>query len=258
MNIKAVFFDIDGTLVSFKNHKMPASTKEALWQLHNNGIKIFIATGRFKDGLEVLGDIPFDGYITLNGQYCYTNKEVVYENFIEKEDLASLLEVLDEQPFPCGFTMKTGKIYNYKDKRVAEIHSITHNDDQPTGDLSRVLDEKVYQLMCFVSKQEEEKLLEKMPHCTSARWHPLFTDVTPLGGTKQLGIDKFLSYYNIDRQETMAFGDGGNDLQMLNHVAHGIAMGNGEERLKQIAEYVCDDVDHDGIVETLRHYELIK
>ena len=116
MNIKAVFFDIDGTLVSFKNHKMPASTKEALWQLHNNGIKIFIATGRFKDGLEVLGDIPFDGYITLNGQYCYTNKEVVYENFIEKEDLASLLEVLDEQPFPCGFTMKTGKIYNYKDK----------------------------------------------------------------------------------------------------------------------------------------------
>ena len=66
MNIKAVFFDIDGTLVSFKNHKMPASTKEALWQLHNNGIKIFIATGRFKDGLEVLGDIPFDGYITLN------------------------------------------------------------------------------------------------------------------------------------------------------------------------------------------------
>lgn len=88
--------------------------------------------------------------------------------------------------------------------------------------------------------------------------HPLFTDVTPLGGTKQLGIDKFLSYYNIDRQETMAFGDGGNDLQMLNNVAHGIAMGNGEEQLKQIAEYVCDDVDHDGIVETLRHYELIK
>jgi hydroxymethylpyrimidine pyrophosphatase-like HAD family hydrolase len=45
---------------------------------------------------------------------------------------------------------------------------------------------------------------------------------------------------------------------MLNHVAHGIAMGNGEEQLKQIAEYVCDDVDHDGIVKALRHYELIK
>ena len=257
MNIKAIFFDIDGTLVSFKTHTMPSSTRKALYELHKKGIKIFIATGRYKDGLDVLGDIPFDGYITLNGQYCYTNQEVIYENTIQKEDLATLLKVLDDSPFPCGFTMKNGKVYNYKDERVAQIHEITHNDDQPTGDLSQVIDEKVYQVMCFVSNKEEDLLLKQMPHCTSARWHPLFTDISPLGGTKLRGIDQFLSYYHIDINETMAFGDGGNDLEMIKHVAHGVAMGNGEEELKQVAEYVTSDVDEDGIVKALKHYELI-
>ena len=63
--VKAIFFDIDGTLVSFKNHQIPKSTFDALYKLKEKGIKLFIATGRGKDGLDVLNDFPFDGYITL-------------------------------------------------------------------------------------------------------------------------------------------------------------------------------------------------
>ena len=96
-----------------------------------------------------------------------------------------------------------------------------------------------------------------MPHCTSARWHPLFTDISPLGGTKQNGIDQFLQHYNIDLSETMAFGDGGNDIQMLEHVAIAIAMGNANDEVKNIADYVTDDVEHDGIMKALQHFQLI-
>ena len=64
--IKAIFFDIDGTLVSFKTHTIPQSTQNALKQLREKGIKIFIATGRPKVlMLEAVGDFPFDGYSTL-------------------------------------------------------------------------------------------------------------------------------------------------------------------------------------------------
>ena len=59
--VKAIFFDIDGTLVSFKNHQIPKSTFDALYKLKEKGIKLFIATGRGKDGLDVLNDFPFDG-----------------------------------------------------------------------------------------------------------------------------------------------------------------------------------------------------
>ena len=65
--IKAIFFDIDGTLASFKTHQIPLQTFVALKKLQEKGIKLFIATGRGKDGLFVLNDFPFDGYITLNG-----------------------------------------------------------------------------------------------------------------------------------------------------------------------------------------------
>jgi len=255
--VKAIFFDIDGTLVSFHTHQIPDSTFEALNKLQENGIKIFIATGRGKDGLFVLKDFKFDGYITLNGQYCYTNDKVIYENTIDKNDLKHLLHYLEDYPFPCGFTEENTKYFNMRDERVDKIHAITHNDDHPAGDCSQVIHHKVYQCMCFVNEDEEKQLLKVMPHCISARWHPLFCDVSPIGGTKQNSIDQFLKYYNIDLSETMAFGDGGNDKEMLEHVAISVAMGNANEELKEIADYVSDDVDHDGIVKALQHYNLI-
>jgi hypothetical protein len=255
--IKAIFFDIDGTLVSFQTHKVYPSTIQALKQLKNKGIKIFIATGRGKDGLGVLDDIEFDGYITLNGQYCYTHDKLIYENTIKKEELEILLDEIHKDPFPCGFTLEHTKIFNYRDERVDFIHSITHNDNHPAGDCSNIINEKVYQCMCFIEENKEKELLKKLKNCTSARWHPSFTDISPLGGTKQRGIDELLRYYQIDLSETMAFGDGGNDKQMLEHVAYSIAMGNGNDDIKKIADYVTDDVDHDGIVKALKHYHLI-
>lgn len=255
--IKAIFFDIDGTLVSFQTHQIPSSTLKALKQLKQNGIKIFIATGRGKDGLDVIKDIPFDGYITLNGQYCYNEEELIYENTIQPTDLQALLDYLKKEPFPCGFTEENTKYFNMRDERVDEIHSITHNDDHPAGDCSQVIHHKVYQCMCFVDEQKEKELLQIMPHCTSARWHPLFCDISPQGGTKQNGIDQFLKYYHLDLAETMAFGDGGNDIQMLKHVNRSVAMGNANDEVKNIADYVTDSVDDNGIEKALKHFKLI-
>ena len=257
MAIKAIFFDIDGTLVSFKTHEMPDETRQALHLLQENGIKIFIATGRGPDCLKVLDGIDFDGYITLNGQLCYTKDQVIYENFIKKEELEILLDELKKHPFPCGFVTKEGKVFNYRDERCDEINAITHNDDQPAGDVSHIADEKVYQCMCYISEEEEKELLSKMKNCTSGRWHPLFTDVSPIGGTKLNGIDQFLKYYGFSLDETMAFGDGGNDMAMLKHVGVSVCMGNGNEEVKEIASYVTDSVDEDGIVNALKHFNLI-
>lgn len=111
--------------------------------------------------------------------------------------------------------------------------------------------------MCFVDKNEEKEILSHMPHCISARWHPTFCDISPIGGTKQLGIDKFLEYYGLDLKDTMAFGDGGNDMQMLQHVSLAVAMGNAGDELKSIADFVTKGVDDEGIAYALKHYGLI-
>ena len=91
-----------------------------------------------------------------------------------------------------------------------------------------------------------------LPGCESTRWYPLFTDIIPQGSHKGVGMDKILAYYNILPDETMAFGDGGNDMTMLRQAGTGIAMGNAEDKVKAIADYVTDTVDADGIYKTLK------
>ena len=102
--IKAVFFDVDGTLVSFKTHQVPQSTLEAIKELQAKGIKVFVATGRHPSILSEgnnVHEIDFDGFVTLNGQYCFTkDREIIYENNICKEDIVSLLEFMKENKFP--------------------------------------------------------------------------------------------------------------------------------------------------------------
>ena len=96
-----------------------------------------------------------------------------------------------------------------------------------------------------------------MPHCEATRWNPLFTDVIPTGSSKQVGMDKILEYFNIPLEATMAFGDGGNDISMLQHAGISIAMGNASEQVKQAAQYVTAPIDEDGIAKALKHFGII-
>ena len=107
--IKAVFFDIDGTLVSFKTHRVPDSTKRAIAILRAKGIRVFIASGRQLLAINNLEDLQFDGYVTLNGGYCIVGEKVIYKHSMPSEDMVSLVRYMEEQEsFPCIFESKLG------------------------------------------------------------------------------------------------------------------------------------------------------
>lgn len=256
--IKALFFDIDGTLTDFSTHRIPERVFELLSELQKKGMRLFIATGRGKDGLSVLNGFPFDGYITLNGQYCFCRDgEVIYENTIRPDAIRILMEELRNNPVPCGFQLKDERVFNFRNHLVDEIHAITQNDDAPAGDLTGIEEKPVYQVMIFMNEADERTLLTKLPGCRSARWYPTFFDLSPEGGTKVLGMDRFLDRFGIDLSDCMAFGDGGNDLEMIRHAGVGIAMGNAGQALKDAADYVTATAKQGGIEQALRHYGLL-
>ena len=87
---------------------------------------------------------------------------------------------------------------------------------------------------------------------------PLFVDVIPENGGKGMGIKTMLDYLGFSKEEAMAFGDGGNDIEMLEFVKYGVAMGNSGENVKKSAAYVTDDVDSDGIYNALVHYNVLE
>ena len=256
--IRAVFFDIDGTLTDFNTHEIPPRVFELLAQLQKKGIKLFIATGRGKDGLSVLRQFPFDGYITLNGQFCFCGDgEVIYENTIDPHAIRLLLEELRKNPVPCGFQLRDERIFNFRNALVDEIHAITRNDDAPAGDVTGIEEKPVYQAMIFMNEEQERKLVSGLPGCRSSRWYPTFFDLSPEGGTKVLGMDLFCERFKIAIEETMAFGDGGNDLEMIMHAGAGVAMGNAGVKLKEAADYVTGTAGEGGIEQALKHFGLL-
>ena len=89
------------------------------------------------------------------------------------------------------------------------------------------------------------------------RWHNLFTDLIPADSSKAVGIERILAHFGIDRNESIAFGDGANDIEMLQYVGTGIAMGNAADIVKQNSDLVTDSADDEGIWNALKKLNVI-
>ena len=99
--------------------------------------------------------------------------------------------------------------------------------------------------------------MEKIPGCSITRWSRFGIDVLPGSGDKVAGIRKYLALQGISREETIAFGDGENDIGMLRYAGIGVALGNAGEEVKAAALYVTADIDDDGIWKALEHFHIL-
>ena len=260
--IKAAFFDIDGTLVSFNTHKVSDSSKEAIRLLKEKGIKVFIATGRIKRHINNIDNLVFDGYITANGFDCYIGEKSIYRHSIAKEEIYSLMDYLkNKELFPCSIMMNSGIFINYTTKEVEEVSESINLPIPAVDNYYEFLENNIndiLQINLFVDRKKEKELMLKIfKNCDSSRWHEAFADVNTKGGGKHIGMDKVIEYYGIKLEETIAFGDGGNDISMIKHANIGVAMGNANKELKEVADYITDDVDNDGVFNALKHFNII-
>ncbi|WP_281643716.1 Cof-type HAD-IIB family hydrolase [Bacteroides zoogleoformans] len=260
---KALFLDIDGTLVSFKTHEIPLSAIEALTTAKAKGMRIFIATGRPRIVINNLSALQernlIDGYITMNGAYCFAEDSVIYKSPIPTAEVDVLTAFCHNRNIPCILVEENDIYVNQPNGIVEEIFhgqlKIAPIGARPySGNHSG---QEIYQLTPFINTDEERILLPALPNCEMGRWHPAFVDATAKGNTKQNGIDLIIRHFNIQREETMAFGDGGNDIGMLRHAGVGIAMGNAQEDVKAAADYVTSGVDDNGIANALKWFKII-
>ena len=259
MRPQAIFFDIDGTLVSFKTHSIPVSAKTAINRLKDMGIKVFIATGRAFHDIVNLEDLEFDGIIASNGAYCVDSMDnIIAQFYLSKESLRRLALYLEEKPFSCDFMTNKGNFINYVDDMTLSISQLVNIPIPQVKPVSEIIELDVFQLGAFVDLERETELLTHvLTDCNSSRWHPSFADFNAKNCNKAAGVDAFCEYFGIDKKLTMAFGDGGNDISMLKQVAVGIAMGNSTEEVKSVADYVTGSVEDDGIVNALKRFNVL-
>ena len=256
--IKAVFFDIDGTLISFKTHNMHHSTQKALHALREKGIRVFVATGRSKMMMPFMDRyFSFDAYLTLNGQYCYNHQEVIRKETVDSGDILLLKDMLAQKPFPCLFVEEDGMFMNYADERVQRLCELIDYPMPPSYGLDRIRDNAILQFVPFLDEHEERILTGTLKNVESTRSVPYCFDVMPAGGGKDAGMRAVLQREGISPDETMAFGDGFNDIGMLGYAGIGVAMGNAADAVKRAADHVAGSVEEGGIAPVLSHFGLL-
>ncbi len=259
-NVQAVFFDIDGTLLGLKSKVIPDSTIEALALLKAKGIKIIVSTGRSYEHTRFLAPYGFDGFITFNGSYCVDSEgQSFFRHTIDVDDIRILHEHLNTvENFPVGVMTTEGSFISDITDDVTATFKLLKLAVPHAKPFAQALETEVLQLNLFVDEDKESHLINHvLKNCESSRWCPEFIDVNARGISKQIGMEQFFVRYGLAAEQTVAFGDGGNDIQMLRAAGLGIAMANAGDQVKAAADHVTDTTEEDGIWNALKYYQVI-
>ena len=259
--IKALFFDIDGTLVSFNTHEIPQSAIDAIAEAKRRGIGVYISTGRPMRLINNLGAIEhlIDGYITATGAYCTVGSRVVRCLTIPDGEARAFVRKSGEMGFATlVVSVDDLTVINPTpdvDRLYRQMLNVSYLGEGV--DVEDVLREGVIQFTPIIDIDTERRLMPMMPGCVSARWYPDFADITARGADKGTALLTIADGLGIDVNETIAFGDGGNDKPIISAAGVGVAMGNATDEVKAVADYVTTSVDDDGIKNALEHFGLI-
>ena len=261
MSRKAVFFDIDGTLWD-EHFVIPESTKEAIRKLRENGHLAYLCSGRTRAFIqdERLLALGFDGIVAGCGTWIEMDGKTLFYKKLEQELIEDTIHILKEYGIP---TVYEGSRNLYMDLEEFEEDPYGLKLKETLGeDLLPVTgNEGIMEISKFSCSTPDDAYLKVISHLEE-NFTPLVHDAAcaefvPKGFSKASGIEKTCELLGIEKEDTYAFGDSINDVEMLKHVQHGIAMGNGTKAAKEAADYITAPLHEDGIYKGLEHFGLI-
>lgn len=256
-NPKIIFFDIDDTLYRKYTDTLRPSVFDAVRALKAKGIIAAIATGRAYVAVpekvrEVVAAADMELLLTINGQFIRYRGDVLEQNPMDKDKIEKICAYLDSRSVPYAFVADDQIVVSEAAPVVTE--SMSHIFSGYTVDKAFFHFHDVFQMLAFYDAGREQEIAEKMAlyDCKTVRWHQSSVDILNTQGSKASGIRTAVKCLGIDMSEVMAFGDGLNDIEMLQTVGFGVAMGNGHPEVKAVADYICPTVEEDGVYNGLK------
>ncbi|UDM31781.1 Cof-type HAD-IIB family hydrolase [Lentilactobacillus laojiaonis] len=251
------FFDLDNTLLN-EFTQVDTEVAQAMDQLRQNNILPVIATGRnIFEITKILEDTKIDTVVSANGDYVIYEGKPVYKSEMSKEVISDLanyaksfgdsIAVLNDKDSKINFnTDFTKGAYDSVNSIVPALGAKEFAENNP-----------IYMMIVLTVGHDEDYLNRFKDTLTFYRNTPFSMDVINTGNSKQHGIEELIKNANLQGIPTYAFGDGNNDVSMINFADYGISMGNGLPHVKEIADYVTTNNTDHGIVNGLKHYGLI-
>ncbi|HGP9783416.1 TPA: Cof-type HAD-IIB family hydrolase [Streptococcus pneumoniae] len=291
MEVKAVFFDIDGTLVNNRKSVLK-STKDAIKIVKEQGVLVGVATGRGPFFVkELMDDLDLDFAVTYNGQYIFSKDRVLFTSPISKLHLRHLISyakkegteialgtkdaMLGSKIMSFGLGSFSQRISRFVPSVLTRTVSQSFNRmvskvvPQKEEDLLHLMNQPIYQVLMLMTPEESEKAAADFEDLKLTRSNPFASDVINQGNSKLEGIRRVGKEYGFDLNQVMAFGDSDNDLEMLAGVGMSVAMGNGSSSVKEAAKHITTSSvkeaakhittsnQQDGIHKALEHFGVL-
>ena len=165
----------------------------------------------------------------------------------QNEDVPLIINNAAARHRPVAIATAKRMSANGKEQDLIDYYDISRQEVTVSDDFAQLADQEIYQIMMGCYPEEYPKVMKNVRHAKIAAWWDRAVDIIPASGGKGIGVHKILEYYQLNKDEAAAFGDGDNDIEMLQAVGTGIAMANASDRLKQIADDQCGHVREDGV-----------
>lgn len=263
---KIIALDLDGTLTR-SDKKISPHTREVLIEAQEKGTKVVLASGRPTNGMSFLADeLKMDRFggtvLAFNGGEIidWQNKEVINQVVLPDEAIPELYSFAKEKGFAimtyCGKEILTEAAGNryieqsaFRNRMQIRVVDKFVDATREWGRLPKCLIVGNPDLLAVFEKEMHEwaKGKECMDSIDFFRSEPYYLEVVPKGIDKGLCLQMVLDHYGLQREELIACGDAYNDLSMIRFAGLGVAMGNGQECVKEAADYITDSNEADGV-----------
>lgn len=270
MSVKVILLDLDGTLLN-SDKTVSAANYAALERAAAMGVHIVPATGRFYEGLpEVVRNLPFVRYVvSVNGAEIYDAKEnkVLHREELEPEEAVAIYEYLSGLPALCdayveGWGYMDRSYYARIDEFATEPYVVKMLKElrTPVDDMKAFLAQhKTQKVMAFFNDMDRravelERVKALFPNTAISSSIANNIEVNAKKATKGGALLNLCQVLGVDVKDTMAFGDGSNDLAMIQNAGIGVAMGNAYPSLKEAADYVTLTCDEDGVAHAIEKF----
>ena len=274
-NYDILFFDLDGTLLGPDHATVSPRSLAALNAARNAGVQLSFATGRCLGLIEgIARQQPFDYAVTSNGAAIYDLKEnkQLFHHAFSPEEARLACQIIDRyvdffELFVNGEILLTEKAHAVTATRALppwHKRYFWRSSLPPIGSISQFFDqgaqglEKINLVACdpaAIARIREALTPLGLFEITSSIGSNAL-EVSPKGCSKGLGIRWLCAQKGIDIGRAAAFGDGGNDIEMLRTVGCGVDMGNAGEAVKAAARRVTAPYDQDGVAQFIEQYVL--
>ncbi|MBQ9633111.1 MAG: Cof-type HAD-IIB family hydrolase [Lachnospiraceae bacterium] len=270
--MKVLFFDIDGTINNFDG-EIPDSAIAGIRRAREKGNIVALCSGRSESQIssEIL-DIGFDAIVSAAGARVSLHGEEIYEQTITPEKYHFLLDQLLE-PIPNLCVQTNECVYLEEDAApimYEKLKQISPDDRDPNdmiGNMKKIPSvrgihkvQKLFYHMAPLTVDEVQEKLGEYFQVTELSFGfptPYCGEITIRGVEKSTGMEQLMRHFGLTASDAVAFGDGPNDLDMMEYAGLSICMGNGREETKRRADYVTADVMEDGLYKAMEHFELI-